>query len=185
MLNTGNGSLGLATMIRATAAAAVMAVVLSGCSLRNINDAFRTLPPTSTSTSSASGPNGFSTAPQSPTPLTSGPRSQLVTQLTMPPGSELAQRLDTYFENWAVDRNRDSVESYLAPQLPVFRDFDGRPWCKTVTTEFNGTKETKWVWGTADNGLMIFVTGITNSDNSRVLVVTGATAGKNATGCTR
>ncbi len=167
-------------MMRATAAAGIMAVVLSGCSLRNISDAARTLPQTSATTSSASGPNGFGTAP-----FATGPRSQVVTQVTMPPGSELAQRLDTYFENWVVDRNRDSVESYLAPQLPVFRDFDGRPWCKTVTTEFNGTKETKWVWGTADNGLMIFVTGITNSDNLRVLVVTGATAGKNATGCTR
>ncbi|MGO9151975.1 hypothetical protein [Mycobacterium sp.] len=161
-------------MMRATAAAAVMALVLSGCSLRDINDAFRPLPPTGTSTSSSG-----------PTPLGTGPRSQVVTQLTMPPGSELAQSLDTYFENWMVDRNRDSVESYLAPQLPVFREFDGRPWCKTATTEFNGTKETKWVWGAADTGLMIFVTGSTDSDHSRVLVVTGATAGKNATGCTR
>jgi hypothetical protein len=103
----------------------------------------------------------------------------------MPPDSELAQRLDPYFENWMVDRNRDSVESYLAPHLPVFRDFDGRPWCKTVTTEFNGSKETKWVWGTADNGVMVFVTGLTNSQTSRVLVVTGVTAGKNAIGCTQ
>jgi len=162
-------------MMRATAIAAVMAVVLSGCSLHNINDAFRPLAPTGTSNSSASGP----------TPLGTGPRSQVVTQLTMPPGAERAQNLDTYFENWMVDRNRDSVESFLAPQLPVFRDFDGRPWCKTVTTEFDGRKETKWVWGTAGDGLMIFVTGMTNDASSRVLVVTGATAGKNAIGCAR
>lgn len=168
-------------MMRATAAAAVVAAVVSGCSLRSINGAFDTLPPTSASTSSAPAPSGSSTTPT----LASGPRSQVVTQLTMPPGAQLAQRLNTHFENWMVDRNRDSVESYLEPQLPVFRDFDGLPWCKTATTEFDGRKETKWVWGTAGDGLMVFVTGITNSANSRVLVVTGVTAGNNATGCTR
>jgi hypothetical protein len=35
------------------------------------------------------------------------------------------------------------------------------------TRRDNGRKETKWVWETADNGLMVFVTGITNSHNSR------------------
>jgi hypothetical protein len=39
------------------------------------------------------------------------------------------------------------------------------------------------VWETADNGLMVFVTGITNSHNSRVIVVTVVTAAKNATEC--
>ena len=102
----------------------------------------------------------------------------------MPPGAELAQRLDGYFENWVVNRNRDSVEAYLAPQLPAFRDFDGLPWCKTATTEINGMQESRWVWGTRDNGLMVFVSGAANSDTLRVLVVRGATAGKNATACT-
>ena len=84
-----------------------------------------------------------------------------------------------------MTRNRDIVGPDLASKLPVSSDFGGRPWCKVATSEISGIKETKWVWGSADNGLMIFVTGITNSDITRVLVVTGLTAGKNATGCTR
>src|SRR5947209_225887 len=98
-------------MVRARgAAAAVMALVLSGCSLPNMNDVLQTLPPSSTNGSTRSGPNGSSSAEQLPAPLASGPRSRVVTQLTMPAGSELAQRLDSYFENWMVDSNRDSVE---------------------------------------------------------------------------
>jgi hypothetical protein len=157
-------TLGLATMMRATATG-VVAVVVGGCSL----------------------PDRSGDA-QTPTAPLSEPRSQVVKQLTMPPGSVLADRIGTYFENWLVHHTADLVDSYLAPQLPVFKDFDGRPWCNTVTTMFNRTKETKWVWGTADDGLMVFVTGIADSSDpgshySRVIVLTGAAAGKNATGC--
>ena len=163
-------------MRRAMAAAGMLAVLLGGCSQHALDTALRPLPPTGGNASSAQGRS------QAPT-AASGPRSQVAARLTMPPGSELAQQLGTYFENWVVTRNRDSAEAYLAPQLPVSRDFEGRPWCTTVTTDYAGIKETKWVWGNAGDGVMVFVTGITGGDQSRVLVVTGATAGKNALGC--
>ncbi len=163
-------------MGRAMVAAGLLVMLLGGCSRHSLDAVFRPLPAAGGSPSAAPGPS------QTPTAGV-GPQSQIVTRLTLPPGSELAQHLGTYFENWAVDHNRDGVASYLAPQLPVARDFDGRPWCRTFTTEFAGIKETKWVWGTARDGVMVFVTGLTAGDQSRVLVVTGATAGKNAVGC--
>ena len=67
-----------------TAAAAVMTVLLGGCSLPNLNRALRSLPPAGTSGSSA-----LTRPARAPRHRRRGPRSQVVPQLTMPPGAAL------------------------------------------------------------------------------------------------
>lgn len=91
--------------------------------------------------------------------------------------------MDKFYENWRVNRTRESIESSLKPQLPVFKNFDGLPWCKSVAASAMAN-DTKWVWGTPDNGLVILVAELWPSRNSRVVIMTGVNAGKNATGCT-
>src|ERR1700756_2131698 len=126
-------------MMRATAAIGITAALLSGCRMADKTGEFTAS--TTKSSPSASIASSTSAPAQSTTAFPSGPRSQVVKQLTLPPGSQLAGPANTWFENWMVDRTRDSVESYLAPQLPVFKGFDGRPWCKKVTAKFNLTKQ--------------------------------------------
>jgi hypothetical protein len=90
--------------------------------------------------------------------------------------------MDSFYENWTVYHTRESIESDLASQLPVDKEFDGMPWCKKVPASAEAN-DTKWVWGTPDDGLMILIAELWPSRNSRVVIVTGVTAGKNATGC--
>ena len=85
-----------------------------------------------------------------------GPRAQQAADLTFPPGSEILAAEDTAlasYERWQVKGTREFLESYLTPQLPISKEYDGLPWCKTVTLP----KQTQWVWANSDGYLMITV----------------------------
>lgn len=71
------------------------------------------------------------------------------------------------------------VQSYLEPQLPISRTYEGMAWCKTITKP----NETRWLWGLQDNGLSIAVYKGAYGDETRVSIMTGLDGGALATGC--
>jgi hypothetical protein len=132
---------------------------------------------------------GTQTSPQTPpagvastTATLQGPRSQVVKQLVLPSDADLIVS-KSYWEVWRVMRTTSSVRSNLEPQLPISRNYDNLPWCKTVT---DGPDHTRWLWGSGGyDGLSINVFAENDdpdSDYTRV-VITGPDAGTLATEC--
>jgi hypothetical protein len=158
-------------MTRGVATIVIAAMLMSGCAA------------TSTNGDRAASPSSRNSMQPSTAAALSGPRSQVVKNLVMPPGAVPGVSY-TYWESWTVPgKSRSDLLAYLAQQLPISKDYDGLPWCKTITLP----TETRWVWGSPDNqtaGLYIRVTDDPKDPESgEVYIMNGSDAAANADEC--
>ncbi len=151
----------MTTNNRTVAIAVVAGLVLAGC-------VSHTSPQTATTTTTT-------------TTRLQGPRSQVVNGLELPPDAERIISQD-FWEVWRVMWATPLVRNYLEPQLPISRNYENLPWCKTITT---GPDNTTWLWGPAGyggyQGLSIKVSTDKDPDYTRVDILKGA--GEAATDC--
>jgi hypothetical protein len=117
------------------------------------------------------------------TEQTGAPRAHNAAHLMFPPGSENLAADDTAdasYERWRVNGTREFVESYLAAQLPIAKQYDGLPWCKTVAFP----RETRWVWANSGGYLIVDVGDGYEPYRSHVIIMRGMNAGPLTAGCT-
>jgi hypothetical protein len=180
--------LGLLTVKRGTAAIMVLAALTIGLIGRwSATTTGETTTSTSTATAAwtagSGGPpmmNKWGTPkPRSTTSKPAGePRAQIAAKLTFPAGSEILAADDTY-ERWQFKGTREFLESYLARKLPISKEYDGLPWCKTVTFP----RGTKWVWANSDGYLIIALGDGYQPYRSHVIIMRGMNAGTLTTDC--
>ena len=122
---------------------------------------------------------GIDAAP--PTTSSAGPRSQVIEQLSLPPGADLLKG-DSEYEMWVLTQAPAAAVAFVQPQLPIDSELHGFPWCKSVTKP----DSTRWLWGSPDDGISVAVTDDqtgANPGGSRVAVMTGMDGGALATNC--